>query len=83
MRSRPERECLELISKILPHEYHEATEVDEAEEVGGVILMARQDAAKLLQPGKQSLDFPAPLVATQRTAVLSDGFNPVGAMRSD
>jgi hypothetical protein len=32
---------LELISKILPHEYHEATEVYEAEKVGSVILMAR------------------------------------------
>ena len=54
--------CLERISKIPPHEDREATELDKAQEIGRVILVARQDATKVLQPGEQPLDFPASLV---------------------
>ena len=46
---------LEPISKILAHEGYQATEMGEAREVGGVILMARQDARKLLQLDKQEI----------------------------
>jgi hypothetical protein len=55
-------DLLELISKILSHENRETTELDEAQEVGGMILMSRQDTAKVLQPSEQPLDFPAALV---------------------
>ena len=79
-----EREfCLELISKILSHENHETTELDEAQEVGCVILMARQDTTKVLQPGEQPLDSPASLVTAQCPTVLRDRAYPIGAMRGD
>ena len=55
----------------------------EAQEVGDMILVTREDATELLQPGKQSLNFPAPAIAAQRAAVLGRGLAAVGPMRSD
>src|ERR1035438_648935 len=42
--------------------------------------MSRQDATKVLQPGEQPLDFPAPLVAAQCPTVLRDRADSFGAM---
>ncbi len=80
---RPGNERLEPISKIMSHEYREATELDKAQEIGGVMLMARQNATEVLQPGKQSLDLPSPFVSTQCPAVLRHGPGPIAPMRGD
>jgi len=45
--------------------------------------MARQDAAKVLQPGKEPLDLPAALVATQCPTVLRGGADSIGSVRRD
>ncbi len=52
-----------------------ATEVDEAEEVVGVVLVAHNQPAVVAQPGEQPLD----LVAPEPPAILCD--LPVSAIR--
>ena len=54
--------CLEPISKS-PEEDKEAGELNEAEEVLGVVLPADEDAALPLDPGEEALDDPAAHVA--------------------
>ena len=54
--------CLEPISKS-SEEDNEAGELDEAEEVLGVIFPADEDAALPLDPSKEALDQPASHVA--------------------
>ncbi len=57
--------------------------MDEAQVVGDVILVARQDATKVLQPSKQSLDLPATLVTSKRATVLRGRSSAVAFMRGD
>ena len=57
-----DRSCLEPISKS-PEEDNEAGELDEAEEVLGVVFPPDQDAALPLDPGEEALDEPASHVA--------------------
>jgi len=61
---------------------HDATELHEAEEVVGVVLVARDEAPKVRQPREESLHVPATAVATQGTPVLGLAFA-VGVMRRD
>lgn len=44
--------------------------MEEAQEIVGLDIPARRNPAPSLEPGKESLDLPAPLVATQRAAIL-------------
>ncbi len=48
----------------------DASEVDEAEKVFEAALIAGHQAAEVMQPGEQALDFPAPPVAPQLPSVL-------------
>ena len=57
---------LEPISKLL-EEHRDAGELHKAEEVGGVVLPANQEAPLPLEPGKEPFDEPAALVAPQVT----------------
>ena len=43
----------------MPEEHQEAAELDEAEEILDVVLPARNQAAEILHPGEQPLNFPA------------------------
>ena len=54
--------CLEPVSKS-PEEDNEAGELDETEEVLGVVFPPDQDAALPLDPGEEALDEPASHVA--------------------
>ena len=53
---------LELVSKIPQHDFH-AAESDHPQEIIDGVLVARDQAAKHLQPGEQALDGPASPVA--------------------
>jgi hypothetical protein len=44
--------------------------VDHPEKVPGEALITHDDPPKVLQPGKESLDFPPPSVSPQRATVL-------------
>src|ERR1700719_3897660 len=54
----------------MPQEDNEAAELEHAEEIGFVIFPAADQSAEIVEPRKEALDFPAPTVATQFTAVL-------------
>jgi MFS family permease len=73
---------LEPISKS-PEQDDEAGELDEAEEVLGIVFPAHQDTTLPLQPGKEALDQPAPCVSTQTAAVLGWRLHAIGAVRRD
>ena len=62
----------------MPQEDTDASEVDEAEEVLGVALIAGDQPAVVLEPGEQPFDLPAALVASQGSAVLSQVFDSRG-----
>ena len=61
--------------------HQEAAELDEAEEILDVVLPTRYQAAEVLHPGKQPLDFPASAVAAKFTAILT--LAPVAPVRRD
>jgi hypothetical protein len=63
---------LEVISKTAAHEDYHAGELDKAQKVAAVVVVAGEDPAKSLQPGNQPLNLPTPAVAAQRAAVLSE-----------
>jgi hypothetical protein len=54
----------------MPQQQHEASEVDKAEEVPIVVLVASRDSTVAQQPGEETLDLPASSVATERAAIL-------------
>jgi hypothetical protein len=54
---------LEPISKLF-EEHGDAGELDEPEEIGGIVLPADEEPSFPLQPGKEALDKPAAFVAT-------------------
>ena len=54
----------------MPQQDNEAAELEHAEEIGFAIFPAADQSAKIVEPGKEALDFPAPTVATQFAAVL-------------
>ena len=74
----PSANWLEPISK-LPEEYNEASELDKAEEVLGVVLPAHEDAALPLNPGEEALDEPASRLTAEPSSILR-GHLAVGAM---
>lgn len=56
--------------------------MEEADIVFDEVLVSSFDSSELLEPGKQSFDFPASLVASQLSAVLCLD-NPVGFVGRD
>ncbi len=50
--------------------------MDEGEEVFRMALPARDQAAEVVQPGKEPLHLPAPPIAAQRSAILSFAARP-------
>lgn len=57
------RSSVEVISE-LPQEDEDAAEVEESEEVLHLHLVAGDETAEVLEPGKESLHLPASTVAT-------------------
>ena len=55
--------------------------MDEAQVVGGIILKAGQNAAVVLEPGKQALHLPAAAIPAQGPAILCGRSGPVAFMR--
>ena len=63
----------------MPQEDQRASELNHAEEVGGVAFPAAGESAEVLQPREEPFDFPAPQVSAQRSSVLgSPSLAPVG-----
>jgi hypothetical protein len=54
----------------MPQQDADASELEEAEEVLGVALVAGDEAAEVLEPGEEALDLPALAIAAQGPAVL-------------
>src|SRR6185503_14396642 len=54
-----------------PEKDHKAGKLDKAEIVFGVVFIADDQTAKVVQPGKESFNFPTTLAAMQRTSILS------------
>ena len=54
----------------MPQEDNEAAELQHAEEVGLMIFPAADQAAKVVEPSEEPLDFPAAAVAAQFAAIL-------------
>src|ERR1700692_1134784 len=67
----------------MPQEDHSASKLNHPKEILWVVFPANDDAAIIMEPSKQALDFPATTVAAQESTVLSDGSCPVPAMRCD
>ena len=57
----------------MPQEDDEAAELDHGKEILWVVFPADNGATKIVQPSKQSFDFPTAAVATQATTVLRCG----------
>ena len=71
---------LEGISKTPEQDAH-APELEEREEVLRVALVSGDQPAEVVEPGEQSLDLPATLVAAERTSILGRRSRPVPTMR--
>ncbi|MER3422438.1 MAG: hypothetical protein C4293_03610 [Nitrospiraceae bacterium] len=56
--------------------------MDKLQVVGSLALLSHEDPAESLQPGKQPLHGPAPLLPTSRAAILRRGL-PIRPMRGD
>ena len=54
----------------MPEEDLGARQLQEAEEVGDVVFPAGDQASRVVEPGEEALDFPAPPIAAERTAIL-------------
>jgi hypothetical protein len=67
----------------MPQQDADASEVNEAEEVPWVSLVARDEAAEVVQPREQALDLPAALVAAKSAAVLGGSASAIGSMGRD
>ena len=48
-----------------------------------MIFIPNDKSAKVLKPCEEAFDLPASPVATQRTAILGDGFAPIAFVRSN
>src|SRR5580704_15720161 len=55
----------------MPQEDHSARKLNHPEEILWVVFPANDDASIIMEPSKQSFDFPTAAVATQAAAVLS------------
>src|ERR1700674_4535528 len=57
----------------MPQEDNGASELNHPEEILWVVFPANDRATKIMQPSKQSFDFPTAAVATQSATILSRG----------
>src|SRR3712207_4394411 len=71
----------EPVSYAATQEDEDTAEDNEGSVMLGVILVAHDGAAVVLEAGPQPLDLPAPLVPPQRSAVLRLRFFPPASMR--
>ncbi len=71
-----------LTAQASSEEQNEAAEVDEAEEVFGVALVADGDAAEALEPREEALHLPAALVSAEGAKVLGETLA-IRSIRSD
>jgi hypothetical protein len=55
----------------MPEQDQSEAELHHSQEVLGMVLVTNPETTKVVQPGKQSLDLPAPFIPTQATTVLS------------
>ena len=67
----------------MPQEDHSAGKLNHSEEILWVVLPANDDATIIMEPSKQTLDFPATTVAAQQAAILRGGSAAVPAVRRD
>src|SRR5580658_9725613 len=67
----------------MPQKDYGTGELDHREEILRVIFPTHHDAAKVMKPGEQALNFPTAAVATQRAAVLGDRLAAIPAVRRD
>ena len=67
----------------MPQEDYSARKLNHPEEILWVVLPASDDATIIMEPSKQTFDFPATTVAAQGAAVLGDRSAPVPAVRRD
>ena len=65
----------------MPEQDAGAGQLQQAEKVLDMIFPARDQAARVVEPGKEPFDFPATAVATQRTSIL--GGTATGAIGRD
>ena len=56
----------------MPKENNRAGEMQKAREIGGAPLIPGDESPIVLQPGKESLDFPAPLRASEGPPILRE-----------
>src|ERR1700676_2847782 len=68
---------------MVPQQDEDTAKLDQCEEVGLVIFPAGDQATEVMQPGKQSFDFPASAVAPEFTPVLGSGLAAVDLVRRD
>src|ERR1700751_942938 len=65
----------------MPQEDYGTCKLNHPEEILWVVLPASDNATIIMEPSKQTLDFPATTVPAQCAAVLGDGSAPVPAVR--
>ena len=66
----------------MPKENNRARQVKEPSEIGGASLIARDQTARVLEPGEQAFHFPPALVPAERAAILGE-IHPIAAVRCD
>jgi hypothetical protein len=67
----------------MPQEDYCACKLNHPEEILWVVLPTNDDAAVIMEPSKQTLDFPATSVAPQHAAILRGGSGSLGVVRRD
>ena len=67
----------------MPQEDDGASELNHPEEIFWVVFPANDDATKIMQPGKQTLDFPTSPIAAQDATILRGFPTARGIMRCD
>lgn len=68
----------------MPQQDQHGSELDHAEEIGGVPFPSRGESAEVLQPGEQPFKLPAAKIPPQWSAILSfSSFAPIGSDHFD
>lgn len=63
----------------MPKQNNRACEMQKAAVIGGAPLIPSDESTRVLEPGKEPFDFPAPLIAAQRAPILGE-VDPIRAM---
>jgi hypothetical protein len=78
----PHLVSLEVFSKILTQQNDDTAEVNQAQEIDCVALVAHDQAAEVLQPGEEAFDLPAAAIAPEWAAILGFAFPPTAMGRN-